>query len=307
MQCAQDRRHGGRHTQAMRRRGLQRSTELQRSRREASLLQSAPDGRHGGRRERSDVRRIGKQRSTELQRSRRDQASLLQCAQDGRHGGRREQANQDGCSARPNFNVPGETRPRFCNAHKTEGMVDVVSKRCAQEGCSAYPSFNVPGDEPRFCRPDGRHGGRREQAVCAGGVSAHPSFNVPAETRPRFCKAHKTEGMVDVVSKRCAQEGCSAIPSFNVPGEKPRFCNAHKTEGMVDVKHKRCDQDGCSAQPSFNVGARPGLAFARRTRPKAWWTSRTSGVNRTGAVLNRVTDCLENQQPFALNIVAWGR
>ena len=70
------------------------------------------------------------------------------------------------CDKRPVFNMPGETKARFCAAHKEDGMVDVKSKTC--EKCNKRPVFNTPG-----------------------------------ETKARFCVAHKEDGMVDVKNKPC--------------------------------------------------------------------------------------------------------
>ena len=44
----------------------------------------------------------------------------------------------------------------------------------------------------------------------------------------------------------CLQDGCKRQPTYNVEGEtKPLYCSQHKKNGMVDVKSKTCCQDGC--------------------------------------------------------------
>jgi hypothetical protein len=65
--------------------------------------------------------------------------------------------------------------------------------------------------------------------------------------------------MKDVVTKRCAHEGCSKIPTFGLPGGRPSRCAVHKLEGMDDVKNnRRCEHEGCSKQPTFGLpGGRP--------------------------------------------------
>jgi len=40
----------------------------------------------------------------------------------------------DGCETRAIYNFQGE-KPRFCNIHKIEGMVNVNSRRCGKEKC----------------------------------------------------------------------------------------------------------------------------------------------------------------------------
>ena len=94
-------------------------------------------------------------------------------------------------------------------------------------------------------------------------------YNLPGE-KPRFCRKHKTDAMVDVVNnKRCAHvdddgTACAKQPSFNFPGEKGGVrCAAHKLDGMVNVVDKTCDHvddDGtaCAKAPKFNFPGEKG-------------------------------------------------
>lgn len=45
-----------------------------------------------------------------------------------------------------------------------------------------------------------------------------PGFNVQGSKIGVFCRQHADDGMVDVVDRRCANDGCRARPLFNVPG-----------------------------------------------------------------------------------------
>ena len=76
--------------------------------------------------------------------------------------------------------------------------------------------------------------------------------------KPRWCKEHKTDEMVNVKSKLCP---CETIPSFNLPGETVGICCAQcKTSGMVNVKDKLCP---CGTRPSFNyLGETKGICCA---------------------------------------------
>ena len=83
---------------------------------------------------------------------------------------------EKGCKIRPNYNNEGETKALYCNAHKKEGMVNVISKTCLTEGCKKHPVFNNEG-----------------------------------ETTGLYCSAHKKEGMVDVKNKTCKSSWCSTL------------------------------------------------------------------------------------------------
>ncbi len=119
--------------------------------------------------------------------------------------GKRQKCQHPGCDKHPSFNDPVEIKGLYCNQHKKEGMIDVISKRCQHPSCIKQPSFNLPG-----------------------------------EIKGLYCHQHKKDGMTDVKNKKCQHSGCYTQPSFNLPGEiKGVYCRQHKIEGMTDVIHKR--------------------------------------------------------------------
>ncbi|CAM9296296.1 unnamed protein product [Sphacelaria rigidula] len=88
------------------------------------------------------------------------------------------------------------------------------------------------------------------------GCFKHPSFGVASSRKAEFCAAHARAGMVDVVSKRCGEEGCFKRPSFGAASSrKAEFCAAHARAGMVNVRSKRCGEEGCFKKTSFNVAS----------------------------------------------------
>jgi len=46
----------------------------------------------------------------------------------------------EGCQKQPAFNTDGETKARFCSAHKVGGMIGVKNKQCETEGCTTAAS-----------------------------------------------------------------------------------------------------------------------------------------------------------------------
>lgn len=45
---------------------------------------------------------------------------------------------------------------------------------------------------------------------------------------------------VNTWSKRCQEEGCKTLPSFNFPGKRPAFCKEHARPGMVSHPQTVC-------------------------------------------------------------------
>ena len=80
-----------------------------------------------------------------------------------------------------------------------------------------------------------------------------------------FCGQHKLEGMVNVVLKRCAHEGCETFPSFGLPGQPGvQFCRLHKTPGMArrtsnSGDHHRLCSFCSQAQPQLNRQVSPSI------------------------------------------------
>lgn len=64
-----------------------------------------------------------------------------------------------------------------------------------------------------------------------------PYFGLSGAT-PTYCSKHKQEGMINVISKRCEDESCDRIPSYNydMVGAKAVYCNAHKAEGELSAE-----------------------------------------------------------------------
>ena len=78
------------------------------------------------------------------------------------------------------------------------------------------------------------------------------AFNAPDQTRGAFCAVHKLAAMVNVISKRCAHYGCVSRPSFNAPDQtSPVYCGAHKLEGMMSVTVRKCQAPSCRALATY--------------------------------------------------------
>jgi len=64
-----------------------------------------------------------------------------------------------------------------------------------------------------------------------------PVFNFKHYRNGKYCKVHKSIGMIDVRTKLCEHKTCKIQPTFNFvdkPGSK--YCDVHKEIGMVNKK-----------------------------------------------------------------------
>jgi len=50
-----------------------------------------------------------------------------------------------------------------------------------------------------------------------------PYYNFETELKALFCSTHKTEGMTDIVNKKCIHEFCKKRPNYNFNTEKKEF------------------------------------------------------------------------------------
>jgi hypothetical protein len=93
------------------------------------------------------------------------------------------------------------------------------------------------GKEDDSQRPVG--GGKGEASEAAG---SDPWLSPPCRKQPYYgydgqrpvrCVEHKKAGMVDVVNRRCEEDGCRTRPCYGYGGDKAIRCAKHKLEGMV--------------------------------------------------------------------------
>lgn len=68
---------------------------------------------------------------------------------------------------------------------------------------------------------------------------------------PPLQQPHEEEA--DLSPRWCAEDCCKRRPFFGPPGGKPLYCAHHsrKSEGMVDVSSRRCEAVGCAKWPLY--------------------------------------------------------
>ena len=104
------------------------------------------------------------------------------------------------CDKRPNFNVKGSEKGRFCHEHKEEGMVDVTHKTC--EKCETRATYGYPGKSVQFC-------------------FTHRKVNTL--TNPR---------------KRCSETKCRNIAIFGIDSHER--CENHKLSTDINILERLC-------------------------------------------------------------------
>ena len=125
-------------------------------------------------------------------------------------------ANEN-CEKKATFNIMGQ-KAKFCAAHKTEEMIDVLNKKC--KTCNLkQPRWNFAGLKSEFCgdcKLEGMIEPNRKLCACA---STRPSFN-HAGLKAEFCNSCKTAGMINVIDVRCE---CGKLTSPNFSNSKIKY------------------------------------------------------------------------------------
>jgi hypothetical protein len=90
---------------------------------------------------------------------------------------------EEGCKKQPIYNVEGETKALYCNEHKKEGMVNVISKTCKSEWCLTFVKDKYDG-YCLFCfmnlfpdKPVSRNYKTKEYAVVEFVMSVFPDVD----------------------------------------------------------------------------------------------------------------------------------
>ena len=162
------------------------------------------------------------------------------------------------CNKGAVFNLPSETKGRFCKEHKTPEMKDVVNPKCNTDGCSRQPCYNIPGERKGlYCREHKKDGmvDIKDRDLCEhSDCSTRAGFNFDGELVPKFCNLHKSPDMVYVCKRiTCSKENCNKVPIFGLEHGKALFCKEHKEPNSFDVKHNsKCLEEACSKRPTFN-------------------------------------------------------
>ena len=127
-----------------------------------------------------------------------------------------------------------------------------MPKYCKANGCGKRANFGLLTDkQPSYCKTH-----KRDNMVnivskkCkANGCGIQAYFGLPTDKSPTYCYDHKLEGMIDIKNKKCKYNGCgSSSPSFGYPNDKGgTYCGSHKLEGMVNIESKKCKYNGCTS------------------------------------------------------------
>jgi len=158
------------------------------------------------------------------------------------------------CDKRPSFALPGE-KAKYCKDHIPGGekLINVSAKLC--EVCKEHqPSFGLLDGKPTHCAKCAKLSKEKLYDLISvlcdheSGCRKNPTKGFPGE-KPRRCKAHAEDGMVDVKNKKCAL--CDKQATFGV--DKATHCKDHKEEHMKDRKHDAVNCEICDKRATFGI------------------------------------------------------
>ncbi len=148
------------------------------------------------------------------------------------------------CDTLPCFNTRGSKKGRFCAVHKEAGMVNVISPTCENAECDSQPTFNTRGSKKgRFCAVHKDAGmvdvisPTCENAECDGLAR----FGLPGK-RPHLCTSHRSIGTILQPTKRCLEGNCTELAIYGMRIHE--HCEAHKVDGEVNVLERKCRSCG---------------------------------------------------------------
>ena len=159
----------------------------------------------------------------------------------------------------------------YCVAHAGCGMTNVWKKECEVDGCDVQANYGKLAGKPTHCVTHGVGMTRiwTRLRCMVDGCTKNRKYGMQTSNVHRCVQGSITDlvriiathcgmhgrvlGMVDVVSKKCAAEGCTKRnPSYGHSGEAPTHCPKHgKSLDMMDVKSKKCQVDNCPHQPTY--------------------------------------------------------
>lgn len=167
--------------------------------------------------------------------------------------------SEENCIKIANWNYQDKTKGLYCVLHKKEDMYDLKNKGCQHFSCKTGASFNYPGLSARlYC---GVH--RLEDMVDNKTIKCIESGCGSQASHELYCGKH-SNGIKNTKTKRCIEENCDIIPTFNLKDEITRlYCKLHAKKDMVDISHKMCKYASCEIRPHFNLPRETELLFCK--------------------------------------------
>ena len=129
--------------------------------------------------------------------------------------------------------------------------------KCKSKDCKKYASYNLEGQTPAlYCKEHKKDNMVNviSKTCLHEDCNKRPNYNIEGKKIGLYCVKHKKENMVDVKSKTCLYDRCKKLPTYNLEGQKTcLYCKEHKKENMVNVRHKTCKSDCCITIPTYNL------------------------------------------------------
>ena len=212
-------------------------------------------------------------------------------------------------------------RKMFCRAHKEDGMINVISKRCdydlgpdeTEEKGDTVSNSNGALPEPRLCGKIAQYGADRAHRCADHKENLNRLVNAckqdncndrrtyghrnreTGKGKMQYCESHKHDGMIDVSHRLCHHitnglYDCDYRASFPEIQDGPEmFCADHNANSHHDVTHKKCSEvvDGirCHTRAAYGYA---GKGNGHRGTPEKCFDHRGDRIN---VVVDRCIRC----------------
>ena len=172
------------------------------------------------------------------------------------------------CTKQPNFGKVDDEFPTYCFTHKSEDMINIMSKKCEFNGCPGRARYGYKGESPLYCiiHKDDHVSDREEPIInlidktcLIEGCDTYPKYNYIGSNTALYCSKHAATfpdknglPMINIKNKICCENGCYQQCSFAEKiGDTPKYCSIHADSNMINVKIKKCSTDECDYEALF--------------------------------------------------------
>jgi hypothetical protein len=115
-----------------------------------------------------------------------------------------KKCKEEGCTSRPNYNLPTESKALYCAEHKKDDMISIGNKNCLHSKCKQTPIF---------------------------GLIKHK--------RPQYCLEHKLPNMINLfLENKCSIPECNE--EYENILETTKYCKKHIPESATSVAKRLC-------------------------------------------------------------------
>lgn len=154
------------------------------------------------------------------------------------------------CRKNASYGYPNGKR-EYCAEHKLNDMINKCVVHCKAPDCREIAFFGYENGEREFCENHKLADmiNKQHNKCIVIGCNSTAKYTLPDKMKNEYCQLHKPEKGILFVS--CNYPNCNNSPFFGEIGGKRKFCFLHRSDTMINLSHKKCAEEKCTKRANY--------------------------------------------------------